>query len=68
MTTGLGGNQPDKWRRNDVNVSDLYEVERSVDRLRGMLTWVIILLIVNVIATLYVADFVHQIVTAVHSL
>lgn len=40
----------------------------DVERVRSILHWVILLLIVNLIATIYVASFVHRIITDINQL
>lgn len=43
-------------------------IERDVARLTSLVRWIIALTVVNVLMTLYVAEFVRHIEQAIHSL
>lgn len=43
-------------------------IERDVARLTSLVRWIVALTVVNVLMTLYVAEFVRHIEQAIHSL
>lgn len=54
--------------RVQVDWSNPSEVGRAIMRTHSLVKTLIVLVIINLVATLYVADFVHQIEQAIHQL